>query len=105
MMLRRLLAALSLPLLMSCGGSAERAARRYELPASKADEYPTAYVSVVVADPPGADLAAGSGEHVIIANNASIRIDMGGWWLDVEGERLTLGIGRDRKSTRLNSSH
>ena len=66
----------------------------YRLPASEADEYPTAYVDTVVADPDGDDLAEGGGEHVVIANNATIRIDMGGWWLDVGGERLPLGIGR-----------
>lgn len=31
---------------------------------------------------------------MVIANNATIRIDMGGWSLEVDGERLPLGIGR-----------
>lgn len=79
--------------LTACGSDAAPAGT-YELPSSQADEYPTAYVDVVVADPPGDDLAEGAGEYVVIANNATIRIDMGGWWLDVGGERLPLGIGR-----------
>lgn len=66
----------------------------YVLPGSQAEQYDTAYIAEVVADPPGDDLAEGAGEHVVIANNATIRIDMGGWWLDVDGERLPLGIGR-----------
>lgn len=55
---------------------------------------PTAYIARVVADPPGDDLAVGAGEHVVIRNNASIRIDMGDWYLDVDGVRLPLGVGR-----------
>ena len=66
----------------------------FELPSSEAADYPTAYVSAVAADPEGDDLAVDGGEHVVIANNADIRIDMGGWWIDVDGERLPLGIGR-----------
>lgn len=66
----------------------------YVLPADEADRYDTAYIAEVVADPEGDDLAEGGGEHVVIANHATIRIDMGGWWLDVDGERLPLGIGR-----------
>ena len=66
----------------------------FELPADRADRFPTAYITRVVADPPGDDLAEGAGEHVVIANNAEIRIDMGGWFLEVDGERLPLGIGR-----------
>lgn len=66
----------------------------YELPGDEAEEYPTAYVTRVVADPPGDDLSEGAGEHVVIANNAEIRIDMGGWYLEVGGVRLPLGIGR-----------
>lgn len=79
--------------LTACGdGGASTSA--YELSPSAADEYPTAYVDAVVADPEGDDLAEGAGEHIVIANNATIRIDMGGWWLDVGDERLPLGIGR-----------
>lgn len=66
----------------------------YELPSAEAADYPTAYVSAVAADPEGDDLAVDGGEHIVIANNADIRIDMGGWWIDVDGERLPLGIGR-----------
>lgn len=66
----------------------------YVLPSDEAEGYPTAYIAQVVADPPGDDLAEGAGEHVVIANNATIRIDMGGWFLEVDGERLPLGIGR-----------
>jgi hypothetical protein len=66
----------------------------YVLPDGEAEQYDTAYISEVVADPPGDDLAEGGGEHVVIANNATIRIDMGGWWLEADGERLPLGIGR-----------
>lgn len=79
--------------LAACG-DAGAPAGTYELSCSEADGYPTAYVETVVADPEGDDLAEGAGEHVVIANNATIRIDMGGWWLDVDGERLPLGIGR-----------
>jgi hypothetical protein len=66
----------------------------YELPSDEAERYDTAYIARVVADAAGDDLAEGAGEHVVIANNAEIRIDMGGWWLEVDGERLPLGIGR-----------
>lgn len=66
----------------------------YRIAAGEAEQYDTAYIAAVVADPPGDDLAEGAGEHVVIANKADIRIDMGGWWLDVGSERLDLGIGR-----------
>lgn len=79
--------------LTACGDDGPPAGT-YELPSSEANEYPTAYVETVVADPEGDDLAEGGGEHVVIANNATIRIDMGGWWLEVDDERLPLGIGR-----------
>lgn len=79
--------------LSACGGDSDEAAT-YELPDREADEYSTAYLAKVVADPPGVDLAAGGGEHVVIRNNAEIRIDMGGWWIDAGDTRLALGIGR-----------
>lgn len=66
----------------------------FELPRSEASDYPTAYVAAVAAAPEGDDLAVDGGEHVVIANNADIRIDMGGWWIEADGERLPLGIGR-----------
>lgn len=66
----------------------------FVLPADEAEGHPTAYVARVVADPPGDDLAPDGGEHVVIANNAEIRIDMGGWSLDIDGQQLPLGIGR-----------
>lgn len=66
----------------------------FELPSSAADRYPTAYIAAVVPDPPGDDLTPGGGEHVVIRNNASIRIDMGGWWIDTEAARLPVGTGR-----------
>ena len=76
-----------------CGEDAASSAV-FELPSSEASDYPTAYVSAVAADPEGDDLTVDGGEHIVIANNADIRIDMGGWWIDVDGERLPLGIGR-----------
>jgi hypothetical protein len=66
----------------------------FELPSSTASKYPTAYIAEVVADPAGDDLAEGAGEHLVIRNNATIRVDMGGWWIDANGEQLPLGIGR-----------
>lgn len=75
-----------------CGSDTEDGI--YTLPGSEAGEYPTAYIDTIVADPPGDDLAEDGGEHLVIANNAEIRIDMGGWWIDVGGTRLPLGIGR-----------
>lgn len=88
--------ALALAATLTACGDDEPAAEPgiYRLPADEADDHETAYVAAVVADPPGDDLADGGGEHVVIANNADIRIDMGGWWLDVGSERLDLGIGR-----------
>jgi hypothetical protein len=88
-----LVAAGAVATLTACGDNGAPTGT-YELSSSEADEYPTAYVRVVVADPEGDDLAEGAGEHVVIANNAAIRIDMGGWWIDVDGTRLPLGIGR-----------
>lgn len=67
---------------------------RYRLPAAQAAAYETAYIAEVVADPPGDDLAKGAGEHVVIRNNADIRIDMGDWGVVVDGQRLSLGTGR-----------
>ena len=83
-------------LLAGCGDDdgAPEAEGTFELPSEEAGQYPTAYIARVVADAPGDDLEEGAGEHVVIANNATIRIDMGGWWLEVGGERLPLGIGR-----------
>jgi hypothetical protein len=45
--------------------------------------------------PEGDDLAEGGGEFVVIEQNADIRVDMGGWYIeDSDGNRLSLGIGR-----------
>lgn len=66
-----------------------------KLPDSEAEQYPTAYLSRVEPAPQGGDLAEGAGEHVVIAQNADIRVDMGGWYIeDADGNRLALGIGR-----------
>lgn len=91
---RAALAAVIMAGVAACGGGDPAPEGTFELPGSQADEHDTAYVAVVVADPPGPDIVPGGGEHVVIRNNADIRIDMGGWWLDVDGERLPLGIGR-----------
>ena len=64
------------------------------LPESEAEEYPTAYLSRVEPAPEGDDLAEGAGEYVVIEQNADIRVDMGGWYIeDANGNRLNLGIG------------
>lgn len=76
-----------------CGGE-DLPAGTYRLPNARAKEYPTAYIARVVADPPGDDLADGAGEHVVIRNNADIRIDMGDWGVVINGQRLSLGTGR-----------
>ncbi|MFP5322955.1 MAG: lamin tail domain-containing protein [Acidimicrobiia bacterium] len=82
-------------LLAACDGGEEAVEPgTFVLPGEAAERYDTAYIAELVADPPGDDLAEGGGEHVVIANNATIRIDMGGWWLEVGDERLPLGIGR-----------
>lgn len=88
--------ALLLVLGAGCGDDDAPAAEpgTYRIADDEAEQHETAYVAAVVADPPGDDLAEGAGEHVVIANNADIRIDMGGWWLDVGSQRLDLGIGR-----------
>lgn len=96
-MVRSIALVLAGVLVAGCGDddeAGEPAEGTYELPSDEAEEYPTAYITRVVADAPGDDLEEGAGEHVVIANNATIRIDMGGWWLEVDGERLPLGIGR-----------
>lgn len=65
------------------------------LPESEAEQYPTAYLSRVQPAPEGDDLAEGAGELVVIEQNADIRVDMGGWYIeDADGNRLNLGIGR-----------
>lgn len=82
-------------LLSACGGDDDLPEGTYRLPSSEIDERTTAYIAEVVAAPPGDDLAPGAGEHVVIRNNAGIRIDMGGWVIeDGDGDRLPLGIGR-----------
>lgn len=82
-------------LLAACGGGDDAPEGEFRLPSSEADDHDTAYVAVVVADPPGDDLAEGAGEHVVIRNNADIRIDMGGWFLELpSGDRIPIGIGR-----------
>lgn len=92
--LRKVAIALVLTVAAACGGEGDSGSGTYTLPREDAEAYETAYIAEVIADPPGDDLAEGGGEHVVIANNATIRIDMGGWWLEVDGERLPLGIGR-----------
>jgi hypothetical protein len=65
------------------------------LPESDAQTYTTAYMSRVEPAPEGDDVAEGSGEYVLIEQNADIRVDMGGWYIeDGDGNRLNLGIGR-----------
>lgn len=84
-----LLAAL---LLGGCSGSA---ADGFSLPDSEAEQYPTAYLARVDPAPEGDDLVKGGGEFVVIEQNADIRVDMGGWYVeDADGNRLNLGIGR-----------
>lgn len=75
--------------------SCSSAGDRLVLPESEAEQYPTAYLSRVEPAPQGEDLAEGSGEYVVIEQNADIRVDMGGWYIeDSGGKRLNLGIGR-----------
>ena len=86
--------AAALLVLAGCGDDGPPAGT-FRLSASEAEGYATAYIAEVVADPPGDDLAPGAGEHVVIRNNAEIRIDLGGWTIeDGDGDRLPLGIGR-----------
>jgi hypothetical protein len=67
----------------------------FTVPESEAEQYSTAYLSRVVPAPEGDDLAEGGGEFVVIEQNADIRVDMGGWYIeDSDGNRLSLGIGR-----------
>ena len=67
----------------------------FALPEDEAEQYTTAYLARVEPAPDGDDLADGGGEYVVIANNADIRVDMGGWYIDdTAGNRLNLGIGR-----------
>lgn len=75
----------------ACGDDADPAPPagdgRRVVPAAQAEEYPTAYLAEAH--------VRGAEERVVIANNADIRIDMGGWWIeDADGNRLPLGIGR-----------
>lgn len=67
----------------------------FVLPEYEAEQYATAYLARVEPAPEGDDLTDGGGEYVVIANNADIRVDMGGWYIDdAAGTRLNLGIGR-----------
>lgn len=67
----------------------------FTLPDDEAEQYDTAYLAAVEPAPEGDDLVEGAGEYVLIANNADIRVDMGGWYVeDRAGNRLNLGIGR-----------
>lgn len=85
------LPAVLLTVLVGCGADEDP----FTLPAEQAEEYATAYLARVEPAPEGDDLAEGAGEYVLIANNADIRVDMGGWYVeDAEGNRLNLGIGR-----------
>lgn len=90
---RVVVGALSLLLIGSCSSSSDALV----LPESEAEaeQYPTAYLSRVEPAAEGDDLAEGAGEFVVIEQNADIRVDMGGWWIDdADGNRLSLGIGR-----------
>ena len=85
------LLALSLIALAGCGSEQDP----FTLPDDQAEQYATAYLLRVEPAPDGDDLAEGAGEYVVIANNADIRVDMGGWYIDdTAGNRLNLGIGR-----------
>lgn len=76
-------------------GCSQNAEDPFSLPASEAGQYPTAYMSRVEPAPEGDDFAEGGGEFVVIEQNADIRVDMGGWYVeDADGNRLDLGIGR-----------
>lgn len=89
----RAVALLAIPLitLAGCGGDDDPLA----LPDEQAEQYATAYLARAEPAPDGDDLVDGGGEYVVIANNADIRVDMGGWWIDdTAGNRLNLGIGR-----------
>lgn len=87
------MALLGLPLIALAGCGAEE--DPFTLPEDEAGEYPTAYIARAEPAPEGDDLADGGGEYVVIANNADIRVDMGGWYIDdAAGNRLNLGIGR-----------
>ena len=81
----------------ACGGTAAPtpSPTSFTVSAAQADEYQTAYIAEVVAPPEGGDLTEGAGEHVVLRNNADIRIDMGGWTVKAEdGLQLPVGIGR-----------
>lgn len=79
-------------LTIGCSGAVEDP---FSLPESEAEQYSTAYMSRVNPAPDGDDLAEGGGEFVVIEQNADIRVDMGGWYIeDADGNRLNLGIGR-----------
>jgi hypothetical protein len=74
--------------------SGSGSAGEFELPEGEAEQYRSAYLSKVVAGPEGEDLAEGGGEFVLLSNNASIRTDLGGWYVeDADRNRLPLGIG------------
>jgi len=89
-----LVVAVLMAVVVACGDDDPAPAGTFTLPTEEAASYSTAYIAEVVADPPGDDLAEGAGEHVVIRNNADIRIDMGDWGVVVEGQRLSLGPGR-----------
>ena len=72
----------------------------FVLPEDEAEQYATAYLLRVEPAPSGDDLVDGGGEYVVIANNADIRVDMGGWYIDdAAGNRLNLGIGRQIRAS------
>lgn len=85
------LLAISLIVVAGCGAEPDP----FALTDDEADQFPTAYLARVEPAPDGDDLAEDGGEYVVIANNADIRVDMGGWYIDdATGNRLNLGIGR-----------
>lgn len=89
----RALGLLAIPLIMLAGCGEEQ--DPLTLPDDQAEQYATAYLLRVEPAPDGDDLTDGGGEYVVIANNADIRVDMGGWYIDdAAGNRLNLGIGR-----------
>ncbi len=86
-----LAAVLATSIVAGCGAEQDA----FTLPDDQAEQYATAYLLRVEPVPDGDDLADGGGEYVVIANNADIRVDMGGWYIDdAAGNRLNLGIGR-----------
>ncbi|GAB2739145.1 lamin tail domain-containing protein [Nocardioides pakistanensis] len=91
----RTAATVSLVLAGLAAGCSDDLSDELSLSGTEAEAYATAYLSQVEPAPEGDDLADGAGEYVVIEQNADIRVDMGGWYIeDADGNRLSLGIGR-----------